>query len=237
MKPSNTTAGGGSKTRPGAGAQCVSRLQPLVPLLLLALGTGCGGKIPPTFYYQLHLPEPAQPQAPARPETAVVRQFNASEMLTQDRIVYRPSPEEVGFYEYHRWAEDPRTTVTNSFVSHLRRRGTFSKVVGYDGRTQSDYLVRGRIERLEEVDYGGGVTVHVKLTADLVKLGSREAVWQGTSESSETVSVGEVRNVVSQMSRAVQASIEKLASDLDAFVRSGSLAHAESTAGTRRGQD
>ena len=193
-------------------------------LALFASLASCGGKILPTFYYQLNLPEPAASEAAPGSATALIMQFKASEMLTQDRIVYRPSPEEVGYYEYHRWAEDPRTTVTNSLQGQLRHRGTFSRVVGFDGRAKADYLIQGRIERLEEVDYGGGVTVRAKLALDLLKLPSRETVWQGVSESSQPVAVGEVSRVVAQMSGAVHMAIEKLASDLDAFVRSGAQA-------------
>ena len=205
-------------------------------LLLLTFLATCGGKIPPTFYYQLHLPDPPASGATPSPATALIMPFKASEMLTQDRIVYRPSPEEVGFYEYHRWAEDPRTTVTSSFHGQLRRRGTFSRVVGFDGRTQADYLIRGRIERLEEVDYGGEVTVRARLSLDLLELSTRETVWQGVSENSQPVQVAEVRSVVTQMSAAMRMSIDKLAADLDAFVRAGGLAGASSDGDTQPSQ-
>ena len=76
-------------------------------------------------------------------------------MLIQDRIVYRPAQGEVGFYEYHRWAEDPRDTLTKSLIQHLRSRGAFTNVVLFDGRSKTDYIIRGTLERLEEIDSGG----------------------------------------------------------------------------------
>ena len=213
------------------------RAASVVPTVaLVALLASCGGKIPPTFYYQLNLQEPAASNTAVGSATALIMPFKASEMLMQSRIVYRPSPEEVGYYEYHRWAEDPRTTVTKSFQGQLRRRGTFRQVVGFDARAKADYLIRGRIERLEEVDYGGGVTVRAKLTLDLLELPTRKTVWQGASETSQSVSVGDVRSVVTQMSGAVQSAIEKLASDLDAFVRSGAAARTSSGDNTQAGQ-
>jgi ABC-type uncharacterized transport system auxiliary subunit len=191
----------------------------------LALGVvllaGCGGgPILKTNYYKLHLPEPVIAPAAALPATAVLQTLQASAMLTQDRIVYRPSQEEVGFYEYHRWAEDPRTTITNSLLSHLRQRGTFSQIVHFDGRTRGDYMIRGRIEQLEEIDFGGGVSVRVQLSLEMIEVESRKPVWQKTAESSSAVSVGEVRDVVAQMSAAVNKSVEELATGLDAFLRS-----------------
>jgi ABC-type uncharacterized transport system auxiliary subunit len=194
---------------------------PAALALAVVLLAGCGGgPIPKTNYYKLHLPEPAIAPAGALPATAVLQTLQASPMLTQDRIVYRPSQEEVGFYEYHRWAEDPRTTITNSLLGHLRQRGTFSQIVLFDGRARGDYMIRGRIERLEEIDFGGGVSVRVQLSIEMIDAESRKPVWQKTAESSSAVSVGEVRDVVAQMSAAVNKSVEELAAGLDSFLRS-----------------
>jgi ABC-type uncharacterized transport system auxiliary subunit len=198
-----------------------SRCVPAALALGVFLLAGCGGgPIPKTNYYRLHLPQPAMAPAAALPATAVLQTLQASAMLTQDRIVYRPSPEEVGFYEYHRWAEDPRTTITNSLLSHLRQRGTFSQIAHFDGRTRGDYIIRGRIEQLEEIDFGGGVSVRAQLSLEMIEVESRKPVWQKTAEATSAVSVGEVRDVVAQMSAAVNKSVEELTAGLDAFLRS-----------------
>ena len=190
------------------------------PALVFWLGLfGCGAKIPPTHYYVLELPAPPSAQVEAFPASAVVMPFRASAMLMQDRIVYRPAAGQVGFYEYHRWAEDPRQTVTSTFIDRLRALRTFETVVPFDGRTKADYLLRGRIEKLEEVDYGGGVTVNVRLTAELVSFDERKPIWQGAAEQQGRVEVGEVSAVVTEMSRAAQAGLDKLSADLDRWIR------------------
>ena len=192
----------------------------VVAALLLTAGlSSCGGKIPPTNYYVLELPSVPRAQAEAFPATAVVAPFRASQMLTQDRIVYRPAAGEVGFYEYHRWAEDPRQTITYTFIGRLQALGTFATVVPLDGRTKADYMLRGRIEKLEEVDYGGGVSVHVRLSAELVSFDDRKLIWQGVTEQKGQVGVGEVSAVVAEMSRAVRAGLDKLTAELDGWVR------------------
>lgn len=189
--------------------------------VLIAAWLGCGGPVPKTRYYVLDIPAPAPTPAEKLETTAMVMRFDAPRMLEQDRIVYRPAKEEVGFYEYHRWAEDPRAVMTRSLLEHLRARGTFGNVVEFDGRTKADYIVRGRIDRLEEVDANGGVTAHVALSAELIDAESRKPVWEGYGADSAQVSVGEVRSVVAQMSRAAESSVGKLAAGLDAFLRSG----------------
>lgn len=188
--------------------------------VLLLLLASCGGKIPPTHYYKLHLPEPVVEPSGEGPDTAVIMTFRASEMLIRDKIVYRPNRQEVGFYEYHRWAEDPRTTLTHALLDQMRRRKTFRRVIIFDGRTKSDYVLRGRIERLEEVDFDNGVSVAVKLSLDLLDAETSEPLWQGSSTGKGEVEVGEVRNVVAKMSEAARASIDELASQLDSFVKS-----------------
>lgn len=184
------------------------------------MAAACAGKIPATHYYVLELPAPPMRTAAPLPHSALVMPFGSSRMLSRDSIVYRPSSGEVGFYEYHRWAEHPRETVTTAFIEHLRASRTFQSIALFDGRTTADYRIQGRIERLEEVDFQGGVSVSVKLSAELVEIASRKTVWQGSAEESGQVSVGEVREVVGEMARAAGAGVQKLAGDLDRFLRS-----------------
>src|SRR4030095_2454910 len=74
----------------------------LIGAIVLA---ACGSVRYPTTYV-LNFPPPA-PQV-AHSDGALglvaVREFQCPEYLCEGRIVYRSSPEEVGFYEYHRWA-------------------------------------------------------------------------------------------------------------------------------------
>jgi hypothetical protein len=50
------------------------------------------------------------------------------------------------------WATNPWEFVTNAVADHLRAYGTFSQVKPYDGRTDTDYVVSGRLDKFEEVD-------------------------------------------------------------------------------------
>src|SRR5262249_61630375 len=88
--------------------------------------------------------------------SVAVRKFETAASLRQGRMAYRESPNEVGFYEYDRWAADPSATVTTAFIEALRSSGLFSRAESYDGHDKPDYLLTGRLERLDEIDYGGG---------------------------------------------------------------------------------
>jgi len=178
---------------------------------------GCGGKILYPQYYALDIPAAPKPAASdARlPATLAVRRFEALPYLRQGRIVYRQGPAEIGFYDYHRWAADPATTVTAAMIDSLRSSRLFSFVTPYDGQGQSDYLMSGRLERLEEIDAGGDVRVEAKLSAELVDLRTAATVWTGDADETLGVETRDVSSVVVEMSQAVQKGIDRLVASLD----------------------
>jgi ABC-type uncharacterized transport system auxiliary subunit len=124
--------------------------------------------------------------------------------------VYRASPEQIGFYDYHRWAADPRQFVTTVIVERLRASGNFAEVMVYDGRSHADYIISGRLEKLEEVDYPGGVKVEVALSAQMTNVHTGTTVWSNSASDIEDVSQRNVPAVVDEMSRAMDRAIEKL---------------------------
>jgi len=124
--------------------------------------------------------------------------------------VYKTSPEQIGFYNYHRWAVDPREVVTNAVADRLRASGSFIQVKLYDGRSDIDYVLSGRIEKLEEVDYESEVKVEVAITAQLTNLTTGAAVWTNTVDEVGTVGRRDVPAVVSEMNRTMERAIEKL---------------------------
>src|SRR5215813_4310036 len=130
--------------------------------------SGCGGKIRYPNYYALNLPAPPDPPAQTGVRASLaVRQFRAPTYLRQGAIVYKTSPEQIGFYNYHRWAIDPRELVTNAVTEYLRASGHYSQVKSYDGHSDVSYLISGRLEKLDEVDYEGTVKVEVALSAQM----------------------------------------------------------------------
>ena len=183
----------------------------LVTLVSLILLAGCAGKVKYPSYYTLHVPPPPDPPAQEGVRTSLaIREFRSPTYLRQGPIVYRESAEQIGFYEYHRWAVDPRIFVTNAVVDRLRASGSFAQVKIYDGRPDVDYILSGRLERLEEVDYDGGIKVAVEVSAQMTKLGTGETVWSNAVTEVGTVGQRNVPTVVSEMSNTMDRAIQKL---------------------------
>ncbi len=198
--------------------KCLASASACAVTLLLA---GCGGKILYPNYYALEIPPAPRPAvSDARlPATLAVRRFETPPYLRQGRIVYRQSPAEIGFYEYHRWAADPAATVTTAVIDSLRSSQLFSFVKPYDGQSQQDYLMSGRLERLEEIDSSGSVQVEAKLSAEVVNLRTNATVWTGDADETLRVDTHNVASVVVEMSHAVQKSIDRLVTSLDQKLR------------------
>ena len=191
----------------------------------LVILASCGGKVRYPNYYTLNLPAPPDPPPAENVHAAVaIREFRAPAYLTQGAIVYKPSPEQIGFYAYDRWAINPCEFVTNSVIDRLRASGDFTRVKLYDGRRDIDYVLSGRLEKLEEIDYAGGVKVEVAISAQMTNLATGATVWTNAVSEVGDVNKRDVPAVVSEMNRTMERAIGKLLSPMPADVATGPAA-------------
>ena len=180
-------------------------------LAAVVASVGCGGAVKYPNYYTLHMQPPVDPPVQDGVHTSLaVREFRSPTYLRQGAIVYKTSPEQIGFYNYHRWAVDPREFVTNAVTENLRASGHFAQVKLYDGRSDVDYVLSGRLEKLEEIDYEGGVKVEVAISAQMTSLSTGATVWTNDVSEVGNVSQHDVPAVVAAMNQTMGRAIEKL---------------------------
>ena len=197
----------------------------VLSLAALVILASCGGKVRYPNYYTLNLPAPPDPPASENAHaTVAIREFRAPAYLRQGTIVYKPSPEQIGFYAYHRWAIDPCEFVTNSVIERLRASGHFAHVKAYDGRPGIEYVLSGRLEKLEEIDYQGGVKVEVAISAQMTNLATGLTVWTNAVSEVGDVNKRDVPDVVSEMNRTMGRAIEKLLNPMPTDVAAGPTA-------------
>ena len=180
-----------------------------------ALLTAACAEIRYPKYYLLNVEPTRKPAADdaRRSVTVAVRRFDAPDYIRQGRIVYRETPEQIGFYDYHRWAADPGATITTAMIDALRSARLFSVVVPYDGREQQECVLSGRLERLEEIDYGG-VRVEARLLAELVNRRTGETLWTGDASETSKIETRTIGSVVDAMSHTVETSIDRLVASM-----------------------
>jgi uncharacterized lipoprotein YmbA len=176
----------------------------------------CGGKIRYPSYYVLNLPPPTPQVAQTKPLAAsvAVRQFSAPRFLRAGAIVYRQSPEQLGFYNYDRWAVDPRSTITSGFVRVLESRSIFQSVHLFAGGETPDYLITGTLDDLEEVDQGNQVFVRVSMTAQLMEMKTGNVVWSDGSSKTASLEDPARTRLVAGMSQAADQAITTLISSM-----------------------
>lgn len=186
-------------------------------LAVLLCLTGCMSKVRYPSLYTLNLPPAPDPPPPDGFRSSLaIREFRSPVYLRQGPIVYRSSPEQIGFYDYQRWGVDPRESVTNAVADRLRASNNFAQVKIYDGHYDVDYILSGRLEKLEELDYQGGVKVEVAISAQIVRLSTGAQVWSNTVSEIGPVDHHSVPAVVAEMNRTMDRALDKLLSTLPA---------------------
>jgi ABC-type uncharacterized transport system auxiliary subunit len=204
---------------------CRWRWQGTLVAAAALMAAACGGiRYPQQYLLDLQPPDPAV-SAQRAPGPLVIREFQCPEYLCDGRIVYRPTPNEVGYYEYHRWAMSPRQMITESIAAGIQARRLFTTIRIADGEMDPAFRLTGRIERFEELDRGNDVHVLCVLSAQLVDERTRTILWNDSQSATVPVAERNVAGVVSSLTTATRAAVDGLVASLEKELLS---------AGTRR---
>ena len=190
--------------------------------VVLFLG-GCGAARP-SQYYQLTVPgdAPAAKEADSTPVTLLVGTLFAPDLYREDRIVYSTTQEQMGTYEYQRWAEPPTEMIQEVLLRALRSSGRYRAVFAHRSDTNGDFLLRGRLYDFKEVSTNGMVA---RLTVDfeMRDLKSGSTVWTHYYHHDEPVNGKNVPAVVAALDRNVQRSVKEVLEGLDQYFASHPL--------------
>jgi len=186
-------------------------MKPAVAFIGALVLAGCGSVRYPTTYV-LNLPPPVPQAATSNGALSpvAIREFRCPEYLCEGRIVYRSSPEEVGFYEYHRWAMNPRQAITQYVQEGLRAQSLFKSVSVHERGSEAAYLLSGNIEQFEEVDQGRDVLAVCTISAQLLDTRTRSVIWSHTASETVPVEKRDIRGVVSSLSAAARTAADRL---------------------------
>ena len=186
----------------------------------LAILSGCGAARPMKFY-TLETP-PVETQAPAAqfPVELMVGRLHATRLLHDDRIVYGISPVEMGVYNGHRWAEPPPGMIETMLIQQLRATGRYKSVQRLAGAARGEYIVRGRLISLEELDQPSGIVARFSLQLELFQLKTGMVVWSQTYEHDEPVTKKTVNDVVVALQKNVQTGLRQLTAEMGQYFAS-----------------
>ena len=194
-----------------------------IAALAAGLLTGCGAARP-SKYYQLTIPGDAAPAAERSPYpvTLLLGPLRASHLYREDHIVYSSSGQNMGTYEYQRWAEPPTEMLVDVLLRDLRASGRYRAVDVLRSNSHGDYILYGRLYDFKEISAS---PLMARLTVDLelreTKTGS--TVWTHYYSHDEPVSGKDISAVVAALDRNAQRGMGEVKSSLDQYFSTRSL--------------
>jgi cholesterol transport system auxiliary component len=189
----------------------------LAAALVVAFLSGCGAARP-SKYYELTVPGETSGAQPTD-STAIrllIGSWTASHLYRDDRIVYGSSGEEMGTYEYERWAEPPAEMIEEVLLRELRASGRYRAVHSRRSNANGDFLIRGRLYDLKEVT-GGSILARVTFEVELRDLKTATTVWTHYYTHDEPVNGKSVTNVVSALDKSVQQGVKEVVAGVDQY--------------------
>lgn len=131
------------------------RLATVLALAALTLVGACAQpEVPEDNFYRLRV-EPPRSAAPSPrfKGTIEIERFAADGLTAGRPIVYSESGESYRLreYHYHFWTEPPTVMLRDQLVMYLRGAGVAEAVVTPEMRVEPQYVLTGKIKRLEKI--------------------------------------------------------------------------------------
>jgi cholesterol transport system auxiliary component len=181
---------------------------------------GCGA-VRPSKYYQLALPSDLGSVKAADPVhvTLLIGRLKASHLYREDRIVYGTKGEEMGTYEYQRWAQPPTEMIEQILLRELRASGHYAGIYSQSGEGSGDYLLHGSLFDFKEVS-GDPLLARVTLDLELRDMKTGSTVWTHNYTHDEPVNTKDISAVVAALSKNVQRAVSEIRASLDEYFAS-----------------
>jgi cholesterol transport system auxiliary component len=188
--------------------------------LMGGLLSGCGAARP-SKYYQLTVPADAGAveKADAVPVTLLLGQLMTSHLYREDRIVYGSGAEQLGTYEYQRWAEPPAEMIQEVLLRQLRSSGRYRAVHFRRSNVRGDFALRGHLYDFKEVT-GSPVSARVTLDLEMRDLKSGATVWTHYYTRDEPANGKDVPAIVAALDKNVQRGVKEVVESLDQYFAS-----------------
>jgi ABC-type uncharacterized transport system auxiliary subunit len=189
-------------------------------MFLVCLAAGCTTARAPR-YYRLNLARgAAQSSATPAPISILVGRLSAPRILRDDRVVYGMSDVELGVDEYHRWTESPTEMIEQLLVEQLRRSGQYKSVQRISSTARGDYLLRGHLGSLNEIDDPSGIKARFEIQLELFDQKSGSVVWTDKYSHDEPTEKKTVTAVVESLQKNVNTGIDQLTASLAQYFAS-----------------
>lgn len=188
-----------------------------IAVLSAGLLAGCGAARP-SKYYQLTIPpDPAPGADPAPyPITLLIGPLRASHLYREDHIVYSSNSEDMGTYQYQRWAQPPAEMLGEMLVRELRTSGRYRGVDVLRSNSRGDYILYGRLYDFKEVS-DGVLTTRVTMDLEMRETRTGSTVWTHYYSHDEPAGGNDMAAVVAALDRNAQRAVNEVKSNLTEY--------------------
>ena len=191
----------------------------LVSLLALSL-SGCVNNKPIRYYT---LKAPAAPTLPPSTHTVslLVASVSGPRIFRDTPIAYRVGANEIGTYQYRRWAEPPVEMLQGNLIRLLSSSGKYQSVASVGSASEGQFVVRGKLYDFEEVD-GASIAGLVSMEFELYERKSGKVVWSHFYSQSEPVQSKEISAIVTALDVNLDRGLNEVAAGLNQYFSANS---------------
>ena len=199
----------------------------ILSLSILVLGSGCSSLLSrndgknKTHRYVLEYDLPVDTTASKSPPWQAnvwVRDFSITEPYRQNEIVYRASKYQMEMYDFELWALKPKIMISDMVFKHLRDAQIFQQVSRSIEVENVDYVLRGEITALEEVDQDSTWFAHLAMSMYFVDNHTQKVVWTRSWDDQEKLQKNEPEFVVRSLSHLLEIVVTEAVEDLDSLM-------------------
>jgi ABC-type uncharacterized transport system auxiliary subunit len=183
------------------------------PLALILSGCG-GGK--PIHYYTVQFSGAPTLRTSAHTLSLLVGGIGGADIYRDTPIVYRIGANQMGVYEYSRWAEPPVELIKNKLIRELSDSGDYQSVTGLGSNSAGQFVVRGKLYAFEEVD-GANIAGLVSMEFELYDRKSGKILWTHFYSQSEPVQGKEISAVVTALDTNLDRGMKEVAVGLNQY--------------------
>jgi len=183
--------------------------------LAVSLATGCGAARP-SKYYQLTVPpnSAASENANTLPITLLIGRITAPALYREDQIVYSSGRENMGTYEYEKWAEPPTEMIAEILLRQFRASGHFHGVYTLRSDIRGDFLLHGHLYDFREVE-GGSIVGRVTLELEMRDIKTGTIVWTHFYTHDEPAGGKDINSVVAALDKNIQRGVAEFRASID----------------------
>lgn len=192
------------------------RMARLLFISALSLSLNSCAKSKPIHYYTVGLAVAPTLTTGARPVSLLVGNIGGADIYRQTPIVYRIGTNEIGAYQYSRWAEPPVELVKDKLIRILSASGDYQSVTSLGSTSNGQFVVRGRLYEFAEVD-GANITGLVSMEFELYDRKSGKTLWTHFYSQSEPAQSKDIPAVVTALDTNLDRGLKEVATGLSQY--------------------